>query len=80
MSTHPRSPSASAKYPPVVKANADLPGGACRGLLVGTPGTANLTEPDGTQRNAVPLQQGYNPLSVLQVRLGGTADNIWALY
>ena len=28
----------------------------------------------------VPLMQGYNPLKVLQVRTGGTADDIWALY
>lgn len=67
-------------YTLVTKANADLPGGITRGLLVGTAGTANLTQPDGTLCADVPLQQGYNPLQVLQVRTGGTADNIWALY
>jgi hypothetical protein len=67
-------------YVPVVKADADLPDGPCRGLLVGTAGTANLTELDGTERDDVPLQAGYNPLVVAQVRLGGTADDIWALY
>lgn len=67
-------------YELVTKADADLPGGITRGLLVGTAGTANLAQPDGTLRANVPLQQGYNPLQVLQVRTGGTADNIWALY
>ncbi len=67
-------------YAPVTKANADLPGGVCRGLLVGSPGTANLQEVDGTIRANVPLQQGYNPLVCKQVRTGGTADDIWALY
>ena len=37
-------------------------------------------EIDGTIRANVPLQQGYNPLWVKQVRTGGDADNIWALY
>jgi hypothetical protein len=47
---------------------------------VGTAGTANLGQVDGTTRTDVPLQAGYNPLVCLQVRLGGTADDIWALY
>lgn len=67
-------------YEPVTKADSDLPGSITRGLLVGTAGTANLMQPDGTIRANVPLQQGYNPLQVRQVRTGGTADNIWALY
>lgn len=67
-------------YDPVTKADADLPGGITRGLLVGSPGTANLMQPDGTIRTDVPLQQGYNPLQVRQVRTGGTAADIWALY
>lgn len=67
-------------FVPVTPANADLPDGVCRGLLVGTAGTANLTQIDGTVRTDVPLQQGYNPLACLQVRTGGTADDIWALY
>jgi hypothetical protein len=74
-------PSSSAEqYIPVTKADADLPDGACRGLLVGTAGTANLQQEDGTNRANVPLQQGFNPLVVKQVRTGGTAADIWALY
>lgn len=68
------------QFVPVTKANVDLSGGACRGLLVGTAGTANLMQIDGEIRTNVPLQVGYNPLAVLQVRTGGGADNIWALY
>jgi hypothetical protein len=64
----------------VTKADANLAAGACRALLVGTAGTANLMQQDGTIRTDVPLQAGYNPLSVLQVRTGGTASDIWALY
>jgi hypothetical protein len=67
-------------YAPVTKADADLPGGVCRSLLVGTAGTANLQQADGTTRTNVPLQQGYNPLICKQVRAGGTASDIWALY
>ena len=64
----------------VTKADADLPGGVCRGLLVGTAGTANLQTQDGANRTNVPLQAGYNPLICKQVRTGGTAADIWALY
>ena len=65
----------------VTKADADLPQGRCRGLLVGTAGTANLLfgSDDGNLAN-VPLQVGYNPIAVLQVRTGGTATDIWAIY
>lgn len=67
-------------YVPVTKADADLPGGICSGLLVGTAGSANIMEPDGTIRANVPLVVGYNPISARQIRLGGTATDIWALY
>ena len=55
-------------------------GGACQGLLVGTAGTATLTMAGGSVCTDIPLQQGYNPLNVLKIESGGTADNIWALY
>jgi hypothetical protein len=67
-------------FVPVTKADADLPDGICRGLLVGTAGTANLQDAEGTTRTNVPLQQGYNPLICKQVRTGGTASDIWSLY
>lgn len=65
---------------PVTLANAPLPGGVCRGLLVGTAGTANIIDGAGNSLTNVPLQQGYNPIQVRQVGTGGTAANIWALY
>lgn len=64
----------------VTKADAALPHGACRSLLVGTAGTANLMDNNGNICADVPLQAGYNPIRCQQVRLGGTAANIWALY
>lgn len=71
----------AAKYAPVTPDDVNpLPGGDCRCLLVGTGGTANLVQPDGTLRTNVPLQTGYNPLIVKQVKTGGTATGIWALY
>ncbi|MBH0112716.1 hypothetical protein I5E68_07095 [Novosphingobium sp. YJ-S2-02] len=71
---------AAGQYPLVTKANNDLPNGMCRGLLVGVAGTANLMDRLGNVETDVPLQAGYNPLMCLQVRTGGTADNIRALY
>lgn len=64
----------------VTKADSNLSGGETRALLVGTAGTANLMDAEGNVLANVPLQQGYNPLKVLQVRTGGTASDIWALY
>lgn len=65
---------------PVTKAVADLPDGACRSLLVGTAGTANIVDGGGVTRSNVPLQAGYNPIVCQRVLTGGTAADIWALY
>ena len=65
---------------PVTKADADLPGGICRGLWVGTAGTAKLKTAAGAVRDNVPLIQGMNPIQCSQVMLGGTAADIWAIY
>jgi hypothetical protein len=70
----------SSYFPAVTKADANLPDGICRALLVGTAGTANLMDAGGNTRTSVPLQAGYNPLSCKQVRTGGTAADIFALY
>lgn len=65
----------------VTKADADLPApGVTRALNVGTAGTANLMDAAGTIHANYPLQQGCNPIRVKQVRTGGTATDIWALY
>ena len=61
----------------------DLAGGACRGLLVGTAGTARVITEHGEDTgavNLVPLQAGYNPISIKRWYTGGTAANIWAIY
>ncbi len=49
----------------------------CRGLLVGTAGSLNVTFANGEQRNGVPFQAGINPGRFGEVRSGGTAENIW---
>lgn len=64
----------------VAKVDSDLPNGTCRALLVGTPGACNLMDAEGNIHENVPLQLGYNPIAVKQIRTGGTASNIWALY
>lgn len=70
----------SGKIRAVTKADSNLPDGECRALLCGTAGTVNLMDATGVILANVPLQQGYNPLKVLQVRTSGTATDIWALY
>lgn len=70
----------ASSYPLVTKANSALPNGPCRALLVGTAGTANLMDLYGNIETDVPLVAGVNPLKCSQVRTGGTADNIRALY
>jgi hypothetical protein len=64
----------------VTKADSDLVGGVTRGLWVGTAGTANLVDESGVTLSNFPLVVGLNPVRVAQVKTGGTADDIWALY
>lgn len=69
------------KYVKITKSDTvDFADGVSRALLVGTPGTATLIDSYGNERANVPLQQGYNPLHVARIKLGGTADDIWAIY
>ena len=51
-----------------------------RALLVGTAGTATVIDWGGATATDIPLQAGYNPISVRRVLTGGTASDIWALY
>lgn len=51
-----------------------------RALLVGTAGTASIIDASGQTCTNVPLQKGYNPISVRRVLNSGTASDIWALY
>lgn len=59
----------------------NLPGGECRGLLVGVAGNASLVTARGNTVSGVPLQAGFNPIRCVRVRATGTAaTNIWAIY
>jgi hypothetical protein len=60
----------------VTKINGQWP----RALLVGTAGTATVIDATGTTATSIPLQAGYNPISVQRVLDTGTAADIWALY
>lgn len=51
-----------------------------RALLVGSSGTATVIDASGQTCTSIPLQQGYNPISVQRVLNTGTASDIWALY
>ena len=71
----------SGRIRPITKNDsADLPDGVCRGLLVGTAGTANLVDASGQSLTDVPLPAGIVPVGVARVLTGGTADDLWALY
>lgn len=59
----------------------DLPNGRCRALLVGTGGSADIIDGEENSVSGVPLQTGYNPISVRRVKLTNlTASTIFALY
>lgn len=64
----------------LTKADSDLAGGVSRALWVGTAGTANIVDEHGSTLTDFPLLVGLNPIRVLQVKTGGTADNILAMY
>lgn len=71
------SDTAAANGAAAVSTNVAFP--ACRGLFVGTAGTADLTFNDGSFVAAFPLQAGYNPLSITKA-VFGTAAGLIALY
>jgi hypothetical protein len=55
-------------------------GGTCRGLLVGTAGTATFIDGDGNTCTNAPLQAGYNPVQIQQITSLGTASDVWAYW
>ena len=65
---------------PVSKADADLPDGTCRALLLSAAASLNIMTAAGNIRTNVALQAGYNPIRVKQVRTGGDTVDVWALY
>jgi hypothetical protein len=50
-----------------------------RALLCGTAGTFTGKDATGQTLTDLPLQQGYNPISI-SVWSGGAATDVWALY
>jgi hypothetical protein len=64
----------------VTPANADLADGKCRALLIGTAGTLNIMDESGTTVTGLKVPVGVLPIVCLQVRTGGTATDIFALY
>jgi hypothetical protein len=53
----------------------------CRGLLIGTGGTLNVTDFDGNVSTSVPVTAGMIlPVAIRYVNTGGTAADIWALF
>lgn len=56
----------------------DCPRG-CRGLLLGTAGTLNVTMENGEDRDGLPLPAGVTSGRFKALRTGGTAENIWAI-
>ncbi len=73
-----------ATYAEKVTASDSVDFRACKGLLIGTGGAARVVWADGQDSggsNLVPLQAGYNPISVKRIYSTGlVASNIWALY
>jgi hypothetical protein len=61
--------------------SADLTGGLCRGLYVGTTGNVKVTMASGEVVTFNSMAVGYHPLAVSRVwATGTTASNINALY
>lgn len=61
--------------------SADLTDGPCRGLLVASAGTVNVTDMTGTQIDGVPLAAGIPLLlAIKRLRTGGTATSVFGLY
>lgn len=54
--------------------------GTCRSLWIGTAGTLNVTDADGSAHTDFPAKEGLLPIAVASVQASGTADDIWALY
>ena len=54
-----------------------IPGGEILQIYTPDGGTVNLTQPNGVQRDGVPLLPGYNAIKATHVRPGGTATGLW---
>jgi len=54
--------------------------GPCRALLVGSGGTLNIFDSTSVAGQGVPFPPGQTDFSVQEIRSGGTATGIWAIY
>jgi len=50
-----------------------------RALWIGTAGTLNIEDANGSALTNFPAKEGLLPLAVGKVKTGGTADDIWLL-
>lgn len=65
--------------PGEVTVDTDLPEN-CRGLLIGTAGSLNVTMANEQERDSVPFLQGITPGFFATIRIsGGGAQNVWAI-
>jgi len=59
----------------------DLPDGTARSIWSGTAGTVNLVLGNGHEVTDFPVFPGRNEIAnVVRVKLGGTANDLWAMY
>jgi len=49
----------------------------CRGLLIGTAGSINVTMANGDVLTGLPVFAGINPGRFASIQTGGDAENIW---
>ncbi len=54
--------------------------GPCKALIIGVAGLLNLFDCASMDARGVPFQAGYTDLGIQEIRSGGTASNIWAVY
>lgn len=54
--------------------------GPCRALLVGSGGLLNIFDATSVAGVDVPFPTGMTDLSIQEIRSGGTAADIWAVY
>jgi hypothetical protein len=80
MMTAPDLAAPSGRWRKLTKSDSTVLAPMPRCLVCGRGGTANLVDETGETANNFPLQTGYNPIKVMQLKTGGTADDIWGLY
>lgn len=57
-----------------------LPHGPTHWIWSGTDGVINFVDTTGHLCEGFPVVRGINPIIAIQVKEGGTADDLWAFY